>query len=244
MFNNEKKYLVLGHRGAPLKEIENTVLSFKKAIEDGADGVELDVRSTSDHILIVSHDNSLKRVYGSDISVESSTYAEVKKVAPGIATLGEVFDALGPVYYDIEIKADQPVDYKRENVTLLVKELEKRSELWPKIMVSSFNPLAMRQFASLTDNRFEMAVIYDGPPTSLPFFMRHGEGRFFFKCTFLKPKWDIATHEKSRKKKYEICPWTVDTEETLSEMLEIEPPFIITNDTEKIVRILREQGRR
>lgn len=244
MFNNDRKYLVLGHRGAPLEEIENTLPSFMKAIENGADGVELDVRATSDHILVVSHDNSLRRVYGSELTVESSTYAEIKKVAPQIATLKEVFDALGPVYYDIEIKADQPVDYKRENVTLLVKELEKRSDLGAKIMVSSFNPLAMRHFASLTDSRFEMAIIYDGAPTTLPFLMRHGEGRFFFKCTFLKPKWDIATEEKSRKKKYEVCPWTVDTEETLSQMVKLEPPFIITNDPGRIVRILREQGRR
>ncbi len=244
MFNNNKKFLVLGHRGVPLREIENTLPSFKKAIEEGADGIELDIRVTRDHVLVVSHDNSLKRVYGSDLLIESSTYHEIVNAAPQIARLSEVFDALGEIYYDIEIKADQPIDYKREVVTLLVEELEKRKELWEKIMVSSFNPIAMKQFANLTDNKFEMAVIYDGPPTTLPFFMRHGEGRLFFKCSFLKPKWDIATREKTKRRKYEVVPWTVDTKESLLEMIKLDPPFIITNDSEKIVRILREQNLR
>ncbi len=244
MFNDNTKYRVLGHRGAPRKEIENTVASFKRAIEDGADGIELDIRVTKDNILVVSHDNSLKRVYGTDIIVESSTYDEIKSRAREIATLPEVFDALGEVYYDIEIKADRSVDYKKEIVPLLLKELDKRRNLWPKIMVSSFNPLAIRQFAKESNNRFEMAIIYDGAPTKLPFIMRHGEGRHFFKCTFLKPKYNIASREKKWKRKWQICPWTVDTEEVLTQMLELDPPFIITNETEKIVRILRERNHR
>ena len=244
MFNDNIKYRVLGHRGVPGKEIENTVASFKRAIDDGADGVELDIRVTKDNKLVVSHDNCLKRVYGADILVESSTYDEIKSRAPEIATLGEVFDALGEVYYDIEIKADQPVDYKKEIVPLLLKELDKRKNLWPKIMVSSFNPLAIRQFAKASKNRFEMAIIYDGAPTSLPFIMRHGEGRHFFKCTFLKPKYNIATREKRWKRKWQICPWTVDTEDVLEEMLKLNPPFIITNETEKIVKILQERNHR
>ena len=244
MFNDSAHNLVLGHRGAPLKEIENTVASFRKAIEDGADGVELDIRPTTDHRLVISHDNSLERVYGTAVKVEESTYDEVKAAAPEIATLGEVFDALGPVYYDIEIKADRSVDFNREVCTLLMEELERRKELWPKIMVSSFNPLAMRLFNKISHGQFEMGIIYDGPPTSLPSFMRHGEGRHFFPCTFLKPKWDIATREKARKKKYEVSPWTVDSEEAVLEMLKLDPPFLITNDTEKVVRILREQRNR
>lgn len=240
MFNNAHN-LVLGHRGAPLVEIENTVQSFRKAIEDGADGVELDIRPTTDNVLVVSHDNSLKRVYGVDLRIEESTYSEVKAAVPEIATLPEVFDALGSVYYDIEIKADQSVDFKREVCTLLMEELERRKELWPKIMVSSFNPLAMRLFNRISSGRFEMAVIYDGPPTALPFFMRHGEGRHFFPCTFLKPKWDIAAKEKSRKKNWNVVPWTVDTEDALDEVLPLNVPFIITNDSRRIVRILQER---
>ncbi len=243
MFDNAI-FRVLGHRGVPLREKENTVASFKRAVSEGADGVELDVRATLDNILVVSHDNSLKRVYGVDMCVENSTYREIRKNAGEIATLEEVFDALGNVYYDIEIKAEKSVGFRRETVSLLAGKLSEEKELSKKVMVSSFNPLAMRLFSSLTDRRYEMGIIYDGPPTALPFFMRHGEGRFFFPCTFLKPKYDIAVREKMKRKGYEVCPWTVDSSESLKEMTALRPPFIITNDTEKIVRILQEQGLR
>ena len=54
---NEGRVLVLGHRGSPLRERENTLKSFKRAIEEGADGVELDVHPTLDNHLVVSHDS-------------------------------------------------------------------------------------------------------------------------------------------------------------------------------------------
>jgi len=51
--------LVIGHKGAPILEPENTVASFARAREVGADGVELDVRRTGDDHLVVWHDPAL-----------------------------------------------------------------------------------------------------------------------------------------------------------------------------------------
>lgn len=47
---------VVGHRGAPRVHRENTLDSFKAALELGADGIELDVRRTRDGALVVHHD--------------------------------------------------------------------------------------------------------------------------------------------------------------------------------------------
>lgn len=51
--------LILGHRGSPLELTENTVASFLRALKEGADGVELDVRKTGDGKLVVFHDETL-----------------------------------------------------------------------------------------------------------------------------------------------------------------------------------------
>lgn len=233
------KILVLGHRGAPLKEIENTIPSFKRAISDGADGVELDVRLTKDNHLIVSHDNSLKRVYGIDLKVEESTLSQIKESAPDICLLSDVFDSLGTIWYDIEIKTTQPLDFRKEIITLLVKELENRPNLKNKIVVSSFNPFCMRLFAKKSNNAFPMGIIYDKEMSPFGALLKHGQGRILFPCSFLKPKWDIATVEKKKKEKYQVCPWTVDTIEVLDEMLLLNPPIIITNDSETIVNTLK-----
>ena len=50
--------LIVGHRGYSLYP-ENTLLSFRKAIESGADGVKLDVGSTKDDVLAIIHDESI-----------------------------------------------------------------------------------------------------------------------------------------------------------------------------------------
>lgn len=236
---SSNKILVLGHRGAPLKEIENTIPSFKRAISDGADGVELDVRLTKDNHLIVSHDNSLKRVYGIDLKVEESTLSQIKESAPDICLLSDVFDSLGTIWYDIEIKTTQPLDFRKEIITLLVKELENRPNLKNKIVVSSFNPFCMHLFAKKSNNAFPMGIIYDKEMSPFGALLKHGQGRILFPCSFLKPKWDIATVEKKKKEKYPVCPWTVDTIEVLDEMLLLNPPIIITNDSETIVNTLK-----
>ena len=51
--------LVIAHRGASHDHPENTVAAFRAAAEMGADGVELDVRRTSDDRLVVVHDPRL-----------------------------------------------------------------------------------------------------------------------------------------------------------------------------------------
>ncbi|MCX7845927.1 MAG: glycerophosphodiester phosphodiesterase family protein, partial [Dictyoglomaceae bacterium] len=55
--------IILGHRGNAYNP-ENTIKAFKSAIEMGADGIELDVQKTKDNILIVCHDENLKRLTG------------------------------------------------------------------------------------------------------------------------------------------------------------------------------------
>jgi glycerophosphoryl diester phosphodiesterase len=66
--------LKFGHREARAYEIENTLRNFKKAIELGANTVELDVLTSSDAKLIISHDDNLKRVFGKDVLIGIATY--------------------------------------------------------------------------------------------------------------------------------------------------------------------------
>lgn len=239
---SDNKVYVLGHRGSPLRERENTILSFKRAMEEGADGVELDVHPTLDHYLVVSHDNSLKRVFGIDKKVEDMTFDEIRKIAPEVPLLSEVFDAIGPVWYDIEIKADKPLGFRKEVVDLLWKELEKREEFWPQIMISSFNPIAMRRAGKIMKDHFPLGIIYEGE--NIPAICRKGQGRLIFPCSFLKPKWTIAERERESKPKWTICPWTVDTEEGIKSMVKLSVPLIITNDPLLAVKTLQGENLR
>lgn len=82
--------LVLGHRGAPHRAHENTVSAFLAAIDEGADGVELDVQVTADGILALHHDTVVDGV-----PVWQQTFAELAaRVGHPLSTLPDVFEAM------------------------------------------------------------------------------------------------------------------------------------------------------
>jgi glycerophosphoryl diester phosphodiesterase len=59
---NRQKPLIIAHRGSSEITPENTIASFSKAITDGAEGIELDVRLSKDGVPIVFHDETLERL--------------------------------------------------------------------------------------------------------------------------------------------------------------------------------------
>jgi glycerophosphoryl diester phosphodiesterase len=68
----------VGHRSARAYEPENTLRSFKKAIELGVDAVELDVTMTKDNEIVVIHDADLKRTTNGEGLVCELTLKEIK----------------------------------------------------------------------------------------------------------------------------------------------------------------------
>lgn len=87
--------LCIAHRGDPVSVRENTVGAIRCAIDAGADVVEIDVKTTSDGVSIVLHDDSLARLWDVDRDIRTMTAAEVAQIggAPTdlrIPTLDEV----------------------------------------------------------------------------------------------------------------------------------------------------------
>ena len=104
--------MVLAHRGTGPGKDENKLSSFKTGLENGADGLELDVRVTKDNIVVCSHDDSLNRVFGIDQNVSTLSLEELAAMTlrggSGLVTLEEVFSTLGnEIYYNIEVKAPE-----------------------------------------------------------------------------------------------------------------------------------------
>jgi glycerophosphoryl diester phosphodiesterase len=52
---------VVAHRGASAVEAEHTLAAYRRALDDGADGVECDVRLTRDGVLVCVHDRRVDR---------------------------------------------------------------------------------------------------------------------------------------------------------------------------------------
>ena len=106
----------IAHRGASGRYPENTRLAFTKAIEAGADMVELDCQMSRDGHVVVFHDEQLRRTAGIRGALSSKTLDQLKTLDIGrwrkksfagerILTLEEVLDVLaGKVDLCLEIK--------------------------------------------------------------------------------------------------------------------------------------------
>ena len=86
--------LVGGHRGNPAEHPENTLASFRSAIELGVDLIECDVHLSADGELIVIHDHTLERTTNGSGLVVQHTLAELSELDAGggerLPTLAEV----------------------------------------------------------------------------------------------------------------------------------------------------------
>ena len=95
--------LILGHRGASAVAPENTLAAFSQAIQDGADGIEFDVRLSSDGVAVAIHDDTLNRTGLVSGAVSARTAAQLQQIDVGswfatrfanetIPSLASVFD--------------------------------------------------------------------------------------------------------------------------------------------------------
>ncbi len=129
--------LVLAHRGARRVEAENTIGAFTRAIEMGADGVELDVHRTDDDVLLVHHDADIP-----GLGIISDLSAQViRSERHDIPTLDEVFSACPNCIINVEIKnALGDLDYDESNrVADLVVDAVANQPRPDDVIVSSFN---------------------------------------------------------------------------------------------------------
>jgi len=118
--------LLYGHRGASVDRPENTLSSFRRALELGVDVLELDVHSTRDGKIVVSHDASGERMAGEVALIRESTFVEVQRWDAGfgfvddrggrpfverghrIPLLAEVLEAFPDARLNIDIKQAEP----------------------------------------------------------------------------------------------------------------------------------------
>lgn len=136
--------LVIAHRGASRLERENSIAAFERAASIGSDGVELDVRRTSDGALVVHHD---PRLSDGRTIVETSS----DEIPSEVPTFDAALDACGTMIVNVEIKnirGEPDHDPTDAIVDAVVAELDARGggSRW---LVSSFRSATVDRVRSL-----------------------------------------------------------------------------------------------
>ncbi|MGB2578652.1 glycerophosphoryl diester phosphodiesterase [Elusimicrobium simillimum] len=137
---------IIGHRGAPFFAAENTLDSFRVAGSLGLNIFETDVHLTKDGVVIVCHDEDLKRTFGVSLKIKDSNYNALAKY--NVPTLAALMQTLsGGVTLNIEIKTDV-VDYPGIEAKVL-----KAIAGWNgNIIISSFNYETLKRVRILDKN--------------------------------------------------------------------------------------------
>jgi glycerophosphoryl diester phosphodiesterase len=146
--------LRIGHRGAAGYEPENTLLSFRKAIELKADMVELDVHICKSGEVVVIHDDTVDRTTNGTGKVCELTLSELKRFDAGkgerIPTLEDVMHHIdGATGINIELKGEGTA----EPVHRITDEFMENGWKTSDLLVSSFNLGELVAFRSLSDTR-------------------------------------------------------------------------------------------
>lgn len=150
------------HRGFSGNYPENTMLAFKKAVDVGVDGIELDVQLTKDGIPVIIHDETLDRTTNGQGYVVDFTYDELSKLDASykfqshtlinkIPTLDEYLNYIKDykVVTNIELKTSINEYLGIEEKVL---ELIKKYNLEDRIIISSFNHYSILRFKKLAPN--------------------------------------------------------------------------------------------
>ncbi|QSX05756.1 glycerophosphodiester phosphodiesterase [Sedimentibacter sp. zth1] len=139
---NENLYAHRGFFDDKSEAPENTMLAFKKAIENGY-GIELDVHVTKDLKCIVCHDDDLKRIAGIDKKICEITFNEIKNV--NVYNTNEKIPSLEDVLNLVNGQVSLVVEIK--SITNAFKETEIISRVLDKYKgkycIESFNPLVL-----------------------------------------------------------------------------------------------------
>ena len=100
--------LIIGHRGASAVALENTIAAFEAAIAAGADGIEFDVRLSSDGVPVVIHDDTLSRTHGVRRRIVDVSAEELGGI--GVPSLRELFELMAgnSLLLCLEIKSREP----------------------------------------------------------------------------------------------------------------------------------------
>lgn len=130
--------LLLGHRGSPRQARENTLESFRLALEAGLDGLELDLHRTRDGVLAVYHDFELE---GQPISeVDWSALLQQAPWMPRLEQVLELAEQFPQARLNLELKSQPgPSDGREAALAQALRAWPHRERAW----ISSFDPLAL-----------------------------------------------------------------------------------------------------
>ncbi len=232
LYNDDgDNFIIIAHRGASAYFPENTMIAFKKAIELGAEMIELDVALSKDGVPVVFHDARLNKHTNGRGYLSNYTLNELKQLDAGswfdpqfsnqkIPTLEEVLKfASGTIAINIEIKREAVSDSIFGGIEQKVIQLVNEFDMQNHVLFSSFDYRALLHLKQLAPD-IPVALLYNRRQSNrlLPNQLVKKYGVDAFNCSYrqLSRKW-IANLNKYRIPSF---IYTVNSKKRMQKLIE------------------------
>ena len=257
--------LILGHRGASAVAPENTLAAFSRAIDEGADGIEFDVRLARDHVPVVIHDATLRRTGLIERMVGELTSRELQAIdvgswfrsyaASGASYAGEKIPLLAQVFelfaareglLFVEMKCGGT---EGDALAAQVVKIIGNYKIIERVVVASFDLSAIAEVKRL-DASVRTAALFE-PRLSRPLSVvttarqfrmvdlarQHGADQIALHHSLAHPQ----LTEKARNERLEIVVWTVDDRKWIERARAQDVRTLIANNPGRMMQARNEE---
>ncbi len=219
---------IVGHRGAPAAEPENTLRSFSRALAYGVAAVELDVQLTRDGRLAVIHDETLDRTTNGQGLVRDFTLADLQRLDAG---RGEPVPSLEEVFALVQGRAHLLVELKQPDAAPAVLRFFREQQAFEFADVISFWHPALKALQAEEPRLTTGALLVGCPADPAGVARAAGAATLVLNYRYVNQDLVAAAHQQGIK----IVAWNIDDPEILPPYLAMHLDAICTNRPEEII---------
>lgn len=232
------------HRGASGYYPENTMLSFKKAIELGCDGIETDVQMTSDGVMVLIHDELVNRTTNGKGFVKDFKFEELSKLDAG-SWFDKNYEALSiPTAEELIILAKKnniKINFEIKTGIVFYPGIEEKlieiiykHNMQDNVILSSFNHYSMFQCKEIT-NEIKTGLLYMEGLFEPEIYCKHVNADAIHPYFYAINKQII---DNAHKLNILVNPFTINEEEDMKKLITAGIDGIITNFPDKLKKLL------
>jgi len=235
---------VMAHRGGSLEAPENTIESFKYAIEIGSDIIETDIQLSSDGVPYIFHDDDLKRIPGIEKNFNDLLASEIDELNifgdSKIPTLEETLKQFPDTKFQIDFKTDEVVDPA-------IEIINKLPHVKKNLCIASFSSQRLQKIKSkLSDVTYSM-----GPHEVLKLLLKsfgiyRGEvGGDCLQIPIYRYGIKIVTKrfvDFCKRENIKISVWTINSTEEMDYLIDLDVDGIITDKPKALINLLASRN--
>ena len=241
---NYNDLAVMAHRGGSLEAPENTIESFKYAIEIGSDIIETDIQLSSDGVPYIFHDDDLKRIPGIEKDFNDLLASEIDELNIfgdfKIPTLEETLKQFPDTKFQIDFKTDEVVDPA-------IEIINKLPHVKKNLCIASFSSQRLQKIKSkLSDVTYSM-----GPHEVLKLLLKsfgiyRGEvGGDCLQIPIYRYGIKIVTKrfvDFCKRENIKISVWTINSTEEMDYLIDLDVDGIITDKPKALINLLASRN--